>query len=274
MSVGSSALHDAPLTPTQAERTALRRSIDAALDAARSGLRRLPRPRSHRLSSRRRPRGPGRVGDRARGGRTEPRSRPVPVSIRLPAGTSWVQRPVGTPRPMDEDLAITLLTLAGMGPERTLGVAREVHMEEVSHGDNGTISEVQAQVTGVGVIVPPGGRGRRGRRYRGPRAPHRAAAHPRGLPHRRARLVDDPPRGAAGLPPASAVALTGAAPARDAAGTPAVLPRHRGDLADRPLRRPGDLRRPHDPELLRPARQVDAVCDRGRRGALHRRHLA
>lgn len=223
VSVGSATLHDAPLTPAQAERTALRRSIDAALDAApdiepiedpnewearlraeraardrvrepflapgrtqvtvtriptqgrvqwdavcaylaASGLSARPdlvfgayRVPDH-IDSRR---GDGRGGlvewDIVHGaGALDLDPGPVPVSVRLPAGTTWVQRPVGAPRPMDEDLAITLLTLAGMGPERTFGMTREVHMKEVSSGKNGTTSEVLAQITGVGVIVPAG----------------------------------------------------------------------------------------------------------------------
>jgi hypothetical protein len=81
---------------------------------------------------------------------------PLPVSVRLPAEKPWVLRPVGGRVPLDEDLAITLLTAAGMGPERTLGMARDLKLKEVSTSDSGTTAEILAQIVGVGVLVPAG----------------------------------------------------------------------------------------------------------------------
>lgn len=84
--------------------------------------------------------------------RPSPATEP-PVSLRLPAGVRWVVRRVGEPGVLDEDLAVTLLTTAGVGPERTLGLARDVIMRAVPRGDD---SDPHALVAGVGVIVPAG----------------------------------------------------------------------------------------------------------------------
>ncbi len=49
-----------------------------------------------------------------------------PSSTFLPADFTWVARASGEPSVLDEDLGITLLSLAGMGPDQSLGVTRVV----------------------------------------------------------------------------------------------------------------------------------------------------
>ena len=54
---------------------------------------------------------------------------PEPDSVFLEARDVLVARAAGEPAPLDEDLALHLLASAGIGPERTLGVARDVRFE-------------------------------------------------------------------------------------------------------------------------------------------------
>jgi hypothetical protein len=80
----------------------------------------------------------------------------VPVSVRLPADRLWARRAAGRPSVLDEDLAITVIGLAGMGPERTLGVARDLKMTSEGGGDGDGPNSLLAQVAGVGMFVPAG----------------------------------------------------------------------------------------------------------------------
>lgn len=78
-----------------------------------------------------------------------------PEVVTFDAAERWVLRRVGEPQALDEDLALTYLRQAGVGPERCLGVARAVDIS--SHGggeDSGQC--VVTQVTGVRVFQPAG----------------------------------------------------------------------------------------------------------------------
>lgn len=77
-----------------------------------------------------------------------------PVSVRLPADRVWVRRRPGQPGVLDEDLAIALVSAAGMGPERMLGIARDVRLRSMGDGESG--SALLVEVVGVGVLVPAG----------------------------------------------------------------------------------------------------------------------
>ena len=50
----------------------------------------------------------------------------TPAAAFFDAGRRWVDRTPGEPSPLDEDLGLDVLARAGIGPERTLGIAREL----------------------------------------------------------------------------------------------------------------------------------------------------
>ncbi len=86
---------------------------------------------------------------------------PIPPSP-LPVATTFfdgreqlVQRRVGQPAVLDEDLAVAALSAAGIGPEHTLGVARHLVMRRYSDGENGA-GELISHVTGVYTFRPSG----------------------------------------------------------------------------------------------------------------------
>lgn len=82
----------------------------------------------------------------------------APLSLTLRAKDVLVDRAPGEPRPLDEDLALDLLGRAGIGPEATLGIARQVAITKRSGGDSesGTMT-ILGTVEGVQLIVAAGG---------------------------------------------------------------------------------------------------------------------
>ncbi len=80
----------------------------------------------------------------------------VPVAVRLPAEQRWVLRSVGRPSVLDEDLVVAVTALAGVGPERMLGISRDLRMTSSGGGDGDGPGSVVARVVGVGFIVPAG----------------------------------------------------------------------------------------------------------------------
>lgn len=79
---------------------------------------------------------------------------PPPGVVRFDAGEPWVARGVGERRPLDEDLAIAVLARVGIGPERCLGIARDLRTREISAKPGGGTHEILASVTGVAAFVP------------------------------------------------------------------------------------------------------------------------
>jgi hypothetical protein len=81
---------------------------------------------------------------------------PEPASTHLDGFERWVARASGEPSVLDEDLAIALLTAAGIGPERCTGVARAL-VTSASGGGEDNASHVTAAVTGVHLFHPADG---------------------------------------------------------------------------------------------------------------------
>ena len=59
----------------------------------------------------------------------------LPADVFFDARATWVARAIGEPRPLDEDLALAYLMQAGIGPERTLGIARHTQIDPYSEGE-------------------------------------------------------------------------------------------------------------------------------------------
>lgn len=80
---------------------------------------------------------------------------PPPAATWFDAGETWVTRRIGEPMVYDEDLAVTYLARAGLGPEHTLGISRflRIHHEATSDED---ASHTASYVTGVHVWHPAG----------------------------------------------------------------------------------------------------------------------
>jgi hypothetical protein len=74
-----------------------------------------------------------------------------PADVVFDARATWVARAIGEPRPLDEDLAIAYLAEAGLGPERTLGIARHVSIDPYQEDSQGYLT---AEVYGVHVFHP------------------------------------------------------------------------------------------------------------------------
>ncbi len=68
----------------------------------------------------------------------------------------WCSRRVGEPSVLDEDLAIDYLHTAGIGPERTLGIVRELSVYQAGGGDESGGSYTIAEVNGVHAFHPDG----------------------------------------------------------------------------------------------------------------------
>lgn len=81
---------------------------------------------------------------------------PEPGSTYLDGAERFVARASGEPSLLDEDMAITLLTAAGVGPERCTGLAR-AYMTESGGGGEDSTSFVTAAVGGVHVFHPADG---------------------------------------------------------------------------------------------------------------------
>lgn len=82
----------------------------------------------------------------------------VPGATTLPAAATWVARASGEPSVLDEDLGITLLQAAGLGPESCCGVTRLLRTFSESGGDSesGGESYTWIQVLGTQIFGPPG----------------------------------------------------------------------------------------------------------------------
>lgn len=81
---------------------------------------------------------------------------PEPASTWIAGHERWVARASGEPSVLDEDLAITLLAAAGIGPERCTGVARSF-VSRTGGGGEGEPAWAVAGVDGVNVFHPAGG---------------------------------------------------------------------------------------------------------------------
>lgn len=83
-----------------------------------------------------------------------PAPAPAPVATTLEAEHRWVERAIGEPSVLDEDLAVAYLATAGIGPERTFGIARQMAVRGVS-GDDTSGGSTISYVTGVHVLHGP-----------------------------------------------------------------------------------------------------------------------
>ena len=79
-----------------------------------------------------------------------------PAVLWLDARDVLVLRAAGEPAPLDEDLALDILARAGVGPERTLAIARDVGISKTGGDDDSSQSRILAQVRGVHVFTAPG----------------------------------------------------------------------------------------------------------------------
>jgi hypothetical protein len=77
-----------------------------------------------------------------------------PAALYLDAGEILVDRAPGELAPLDEDLALDILARAGIGPERTLAIARDVAISKTGGGGEGEgRTRIDATVRGVHVLV-------------------------------------------------------------------------------------------------------------------------
>ena len=65
----------------------------------------------------------------------------------------WVDRAPGEPSPLDEDLGLDVLARAGVGPELTLGIARELAISHRGGDSDESSSTILATVRGVHVLA-------------------------------------------------------------------------------------------------------------------------
>jgi len=77
-------------------------------------------------------------------------------ALHLDARDPLVARAVGEPAPLDEDVALGLLDRAGIGPEQTLAVARDVGIRHHGGDSDASTPRVVASVRGVHVLVAGG----------------------------------------------------------------------------------------------------------------------
>jgi hypothetical protein len=77
----------------------------------------------------------------------------APGSTFLPGDVTWVTRPSGAPSVLDEDLGVTLLASAGLGPEHCLGIARAIRTWDRSGGED-TTGYTAISVLGAVVFGP------------------------------------------------------------------------------------------------------------------------
>ncbi|HYF45470.1 MAG TPA: hypothetical protein VD926_04620 [Acidimicrobiales bacterium] len=76
----------------------------------------------------------------------------------FPSRQQWVARRVGEPSILDEDLGIAYCRMAGLGPERCLGIARHSEFVRASWGES-EHDNPRTQVVGVHVLHPDGAGG-------------------------------------------------------------------------------------------------------------------
>lgn len=79
---------------------------------------------------------------------------PAPGSTYVPGDVTWVARASGEPSVLDEDLGVTLLASAGLGPEHSLGTARVIRTREQSSDDESS-GYTSISVIGAAVFGPP-----------------------------------------------------------------------------------------------------------------------
>ena len=79
-----------------------------------------------------------------------------PSVVSLDAEDVLVVRSAGEPAPLDEDLALDILARAGIGPERTLAIARDVTIRKAGGNDDSSQSRINATVRGVHLFVAGG----------------------------------------------------------------------------------------------------------------------
>ena len=77
----------------------------------------------------------------------------TPAALTLSAKDVLVVRSPGEPAPLDEDLALHLLAGAGIGPEQTLAIARDVSITHMDTGSGNNSSKIEARVNGVHVLA-------------------------------------------------------------------------------------------------------------------------
>lgn len=77
-----------------------------------------------------------------------------PTSVWFDGEDRWVARAVGEPSVLDEDLVAAYLVSAGIGPEQTLGIARQLSIKQYSDGDDH--SYLWSSVVGVRAFHAPG----------------------------------------------------------------------------------------------------------------------
>ncbi|MCB1039390.1 MAG: hypothetical protein KDA94_07670 [Acidimicrobiales bacterium] len=76
----------------------------------------------------------------------------APEAVTIDGASRWVARAGGDPSVLDEDLAIAYLAAAGIGPDRTLGLARGMRVRSVGADAEGNGAETVADVTGIHVL--------------------------------------------------------------------------------------------------------------------------
>ena len=76
----------------------------------------------------------------------------LPADVDFDARATRVARRAGEPLPLDEDLALAFLAGAGIGPERTLGIARHCTIDP--YGSSDAQQYLWARADGVHVFVP------------------------------------------------------------------------------------------------------------------------
>ena len=81
----------------------------------------------------------------------------TPAALTLAAQDVLVVRRPGEPAPLDEDLALHLLAGAGIGPEQTLAIARDVSITKRDSGPENSDARIEARVGGVHAPRDPAG---------------------------------------------------------------------------------------------------------------------
>ncbi len=79
-----------------------------------------------------------------------------PVAVRFAGEDHWVERAVGEPSVLDEDLGVACLGAVGVGPEQTLGIARQLTIRRLGSGDADVGAELFGYVTGMHVFHSAG----------------------------------------------------------------------------------------------------------------------
>jgi hypothetical protein len=77
----------------------------------------------------------------------------TPSALTLAAKDRLVARSPGEPAPLDEDLALHLLGGAGIGPEQTLAIARDVAIAKRDGSSDDSSMRIEARVEGVHVLA-------------------------------------------------------------------------------------------------------------------------